>query len=52
MSYGVTAGTQGNFGGYQAIKFDEKQHVYHGDPNREKMEWQLVISLTLIITRK
>ena len=39
MGYGVAAGTPGNFGGYQCIKFDEKQHVYHGasDPRKDGM---------------
>jgi len=39
MGYGVAAGTPGNFGGYQAIKFDSKQHVYHGasDPRKDGM---------------
>ena len=39
MGYKVSAGTPGNFGGYQAIKFDAKQHVYHGasDPRKDGM---------------
>jgi gamma-glutamyltranspeptidase/glutathione hydrolase len=39
MGYGVAAGTPGNFGGYQCIKFDSKQHVYHGasDPRKDGM---------------
>ena len=39
MGYNVAAGTPGNFGGYQCIKFDAKQHVYHGasDPRKDGM---------------
>ncbi|MEO8710771.1 MAG: gamma-glutamyltransferase [Parafilimonas sp.] len=39
MGYKVAAGTPGNFGGYQCIKFDAKQHVYHGasDPRKDGM---------------
>ena len=39
MGYGVASGTPGDFGGYQCIKFDAKQHVYHGasDPRKDGM---------------
>lgn len=39
MGYNVAAGTPGDFGGYQAIQFDPKQHVYHGasDPRKDGM---------------
>jgi len=39
MGYGVAAGTPGNFGGYQCIKLDSDQHVYHGasDPRKDGM---------------
>ncbi len=39
MGYKVAAGTPGNFGGYQCIGFDAKQHVYHGasDPRKDGM---------------
>jgi gamma-glutamyltranspeptidase/glutathione hydrolase len=39
MGYKVAAGTPGDFGGYQCIKFDAKQHVYHGasDPRKDGM---------------
>lgn len=39
MGYKVAAGTPGEFGGYQCIKFDAKQHVYHGasDPRKDGM---------------
>jgi gamma-glutamyltranspeptidase/glutathione hydrolase len=39
MGYNVAAGIPGNFGGYQCIKFDAKQHVYHGasDPRKDGM---------------
>lgn len=39
MGYKVSAGTPGNFGGYQAIMLDEKQGVYHGasDPRKDGM---------------
>lgn len=39
MGYGVAAGTPGHFGGYQCIKFDAKQYVYHGasDPRKDGM---------------
>jgi gamma-glutamyltranspeptidase/glutathione hydrolase len=39
MGYGVAAGTPGDFGGYQCIQFDAKQHVYHGasDPRKDGM---------------
>jgi gamma-glutamyltranspeptidase / glutathione hydrolase len=39
MGYGVASGIPGNFGGYQCIKFDAKQHVYHGasDPRKDGM---------------
>jgi gamma-glutamyltranspeptidase/glutathione hydrolase len=39
MGYKVAAGTPGNFGGYQCIKYDAKQHVYHGasDPRKDGM---------------
>jgi gamma-glutamyltranspeptidase / glutathione hydrolase len=39
MGYHVAAGTPGNFGGYQCIKFDATQHVYHGasDPRKDGM---------------
>jgi gamma-glutamyltranspeptidase / glutathione hydrolase len=39
MGYQVAAGTPGDFGGYQCIKFDATQHVYHGasDPRKDGM---------------
>ena len=39
MGYQVAAGTPGNFGGYQCIKYDVKNHVYHGasDPRKDGM---------------
>ena len=39
MGYRVAAGTPGNFGGYQCIKYDANQHVYHGasDPRKDGM---------------
>jgi gamma-glutamyltranspeptidase/glutathione hydrolase len=39
MGYKVAAGTPGDFGGYQAIKYDSKEHVYHGasDPRKDGM---------------
>ncbi len=39
MGYKVAAGTPGNFGGYQGIRFDAKQQVYHGasDPRKDGM---------------
>ncbi len=39
MGYGVASGIPGNFGGYQCIKFDAEQHVYHGasDPRKDGM---------------
>ncbi|HZK62555.1 MAG TPA: gamma-glutamyltransferase family protein, partial [Puia sp.] len=39
MGYKVAAGSPGSFGGYQCIKFDSKQHVYHGasDPRKDGM---------------
>jgi gamma-glutamyltranspeptidase / glutathione hydrolase len=39
MGHKVAAGTPGNFGGYQCIKLDTKQHVYHGasDPRKDGM---------------
>jgi gamma-glutamyltranspeptidase/glutathione hydrolase len=39
MGYKVVAGTPGNFGGYQCIKYDARQHVYHGasDPRKDGM---------------
>ena len=39
MGYGVASGIPGNFGGYQCIKLDAKQHVYHGasDPRKDGM---------------
>jgi gamma-glutamyltranspeptidase/glutathione hydrolase len=39
MGHKVAAGTPGNFGGYQCIQFDSKQHVYHGasDPRKDGM---------------
>ena len=39
MGYNVAAGTPGEFGGYQCIKFDAVQHVYHGasDPRKDGM---------------
>ena len=39
MGYKVAAGTPGEYGGYQAIQFDIKQHVYHGasDPRKDGM---------------
>jgi gamma-glutamyltranspeptidase / glutathione hydrolase len=39
MGYKVAAGTPGNFGGYQCIEYDAKQHVYHGasDPRKDGM---------------
>ena len=39
MGYKVAAGIPGNFGGYQCIKFDAQQHVYHGasDPRKDGM---------------
>jgi gamma-glutamyltranspeptidase/glutathione hydrolase len=39
MGYKVVAGTPGNFGGYQCIEYDARQHVYHGasDPRKDGM---------------
>jgi gamma-glutamyltranspeptidase / glutathione hydrolase len=39
MGHKVASGTPGNFGGYQCIKFDAKQHVYQGasDPRKDGM---------------
>ncbi len=39
MGYNVAAGTPGDFGGYQCIKFDAAEHVYHGasDPRKDGM---------------
>jgi gamma-glutamyltranspeptidase / glutathione hydrolase len=39
MGYKVAAGTPGDFGGYQAIKYDSKEQVYHGasDPRKDGM---------------
>jgi gamma-glutamyltranspeptidase / glutathione hydrolase len=39
MGHKVAAGIPGNFGGYQCIQFDSKQHVYHGasDPRKDGM---------------
>ena len=39
MGYKVAAGTPGEYGGYQGIQFDIKQHVYHGasDPRKDGM---------------
>ncbi len=39
MGHKVAAGTPGNFGGYQCIQFDSKQHVYQGasDPRKDGM---------------
>jgi gamma-glutamyltranspeptidase/glutathione hydrolase len=39
MGYKVAAGTPGNFGGYQCIKYDARQNVYHGasDPRKDGM---------------
>jgi gamma-glutamyltranspeptidase/glutathione hydrolase len=39
MGYKVAAGTPGDFGGYQAIKYHSKEHVYHGasDPRKDGM---------------
>jgi gamma-glutamyltranspeptidase/glutathione hydrolase len=39
MGHKVASGTPGNFGGYQCIKFDVKQHVYQGasDPRKDGM---------------
>jgi gamma-glutamyltranspeptidase/glutathione hydrolase len=39
MGHKVAAGTPGNFGGYQCILFDSKQHVYQGasDPRKDGM---------------
>ena len=39
MGYKVAAGTPGNFGGYQCIKYDASQKTYHGasDPRKDGM---------------
>jgi gamma-glutamyltranspeptidase / glutathione hydrolase len=39
MGYNVATGTPGDFGGYQCIKFDVSQRVYHGasDPRKDGM---------------